>query len=409
MLSPTTLPNETYGTAYSQTITATATGGAAGPFTFAITTGTLPAGLSLTTDGTLSGTPTVSGLFSFTVTATDSDADTGSQAYELMVTPAATTTTVASLVNPSVNGEEVSFTATVAVVSPGAGTPTGTVTFMDGTTTLGTGTLNGVSGNDQATFTTSALSVSGSPHSITAVYGGDPNDQGSTSSPLSQTVNADPTSTAVSSSVNPSAFGQSVTFAATVTNTSANGAGTPTGSVQFVIDGTNYGTAVALVNGSASVSDAALNVNGSPHTVYAVYTNSDGNYTGSTSPNFSQTVDADSTATAVSSNHNPPDFGQTVTFTATVTNTSANGAGTPTGSVQFVIDGSNFGSAVALVNGSASISTLTLSVGRTLDHRRLQRRHQRPDQHRDADRRPDGQPVPDHDVRQHRLDHLPDR
>jgi hypothetical protein len=100
-----------------------------------------------------------------------------------------TTTTLASSANPSVNGEEVSFTATVAAISPGAGTPTGTVTFMDGTTILGTATLNGVGGNDQATFTTSALSVSGSPHSITAVYSGDTNDQGSTSGALGQTVN----------------------------------------------------------------------------------------------------------------------------------------------------------------------------------------------------------------------------
>jgi sugar lactone lactonase YvrE len=57
-----------------------------------------------------------------------------------------TNTTLASSANPSVNGEEVSFTATVAAISPGAGTPTGTVTFMDGTTILGTATLDGVGG-----------------------------------------------------------------------------------------------------------------------------------------------------------------------------------------------------------------------------------------------------------------------
>ena len=61
------------------------------------------------------------------------------------------------------------FTATVTAVAPGSGTPTGTVTFMDGATTLGTATLNGRRG----TFTTSTLAVGA--HSITAVYGGDGN------------------------------------------------------------------------------------------------------------------------------------------------------------------------------------------------------------------------------------------
>ncbi len=56
-----------------------------------------------------------------------------------------------------------------------------------------------------------------SSHSITAVYGGDTNFTTSTSSALTQTVDQDGTSSAVSSSVDPSVFGQSVTFTATVT------------------------------------------------------------------------------------------------------------------------------------------------------------------------------------------------
>jgi hypothetical protein len=75
------------------------------------------------------------------------------------------------------------FTATVAAASPGAGTPTGTVTFKNGSTTLGTGTLSG----GVATYTTGALAIG--TLSITAVYGGDTNFTGSTSSVLSQVVN----------------------------------------------------------------------------------------------------------------------------------------------------------------------------------------------------------------------------
>ena len=85
------------------------------------------------------------------------------------------------------------------------------MTFKDGATTLGTGTLSG----GTATYSTSSLAVSG--HTITAVYGGDTNFTGSTSTGLTQTVNKGATTTALgSSSANPSVFGQSVTFTATV-------------------------------------------------------------------------------------------------------------------------------------------------------------------------------------------------
>jgi hypothetical protein len=69
----------------------------------------------------------------------------------------------------------VTFTATVTAVAPGAGTRTGTVTFKDGATVMGTGTLNA---SGQATYTTSSLTVGS--HVITAVYGGDGNFNGST-------------------------------------------------------------------------------------------------------------------------------------------------------------------------------------------------------------------------------------
>jgi hypothetical protein len=99
----------------------------------------------------------------------------------VIVALAATTTTLVSSVNPSASKQAVTFTATV---TSGAGIPTGTVTFTNNGSTVGTGSLNG---NGQATFTTSTLS-SGS-HSITAVYGGDSSFSGSTSAVLTQTVN----------------------------------------------------------------------------------------------------------------------------------------------------------------------------------------------------------------------------
>ena len=84
--------------------------------------------------------------------------------------------------NPALAGSGVTFTATV---SGSGGTPTGFVVFNDGTTNLGIGTLNS---SGMANLTTAALSVGGSPHSITAVYSGDGAFAGSTSSALSQDV-----------------------------------------------------------------------------------------------------------------------------------------------------------------------------------------------------------------------------
>jgi hypothetical protein len=102
---------------------------------------------------------------------------------DLVVSQASTTTTLTSSANPSASGQSVTFTATVAAVSPGGGTPTGTVNFRDGTTNIGSGTLNT---SDVATFSTSTLAVG--THSITAVYAGDTNFQTSTSSAVSQVV-----------------------------------------------------------------------------------------------------------------------------------------------------------------------------------------------------------------------------
>ncbi len=93
----------------------------------------------------------------------------------------ATTTVVTSDINPSLYGQNVTFTATV---TSGAGTPTGTVTFMNGVTTLGTGTLNA---GGIATFSTSLLTVSGLPYTIQANYGGNGDFSSSTNS-VSQTV-----------------------------------------------------------------------------------------------------------------------------------------------------------------------------------------------------------------------------
>jgi uncharacterized delta-60 repeat protein/uncharacterized repeat protein (TIGR01451 family) len=84
-VAPAALPDGQVGTVYNQMISAS---GPPGPFTFTVTSGAPPAGLSLSSSGTLSGTPTGAGTASFTVTATNGANESGSQAYTLTVAPA---------------------------------------------------------------------------------------------------------------------------------------------------------------------------------------------------------------------------------------------------------------------------------------------------------------------------------
>jgi len=178
-----------------------------------------------------------------------------------------------------------------------------------------------------------------------------------------------PTSTTVASSVNPSIYGQSIIFTATVTSI-GTGTATPTGTVQFWIDGTAFGTPVPI-SGSGSVASgsssviATLTVSGSPHNVKAVYTNTDGGFSGS-SGTLSQTVNPAPTSTTVTSSKNPSLVGQSVTFTATMSNIAGAGisTATPTGSVQFMDGASPLGTALTISGGgTATLTTSTLTVG----------------------------------------------
>ena len=167
-----------------------------------------------------------------------------------------TTAVATSSLNSSIFGQSVTLTASVTVAAPGSGTPTGTVTFLDGSSTLATVVL----ATGTASFSTSNLNVSGSPHSITVVYGGDANFMGSTSGSAAVTVSQARTTTSVASSTGSSVFGQSVTFTATVSNSDTSA--TPAGSVQFAIDGQNAGAAVNL-NFVGTISPPTVNVTAS--------------------------------------------------------------------------------------------------------------------------------------------------
>ena len=268
------------------------------------------------------------------------------------VQKADTTTSVTSSANPSKFGQSVTFTATVNVVAPGAGTPAGSVEFFDGATSLGTSALNG---SGQASFATSTLSVA--MHSITAKYLGNGNYNESTSGALSQEVQRADTTTSLASSANPSKVGQSVTFTASVAVV-APGAGTPLGSVEFFDGATSLGTSALNGSGQASFVTSTLSV--ATHSIRAKYLGNS-NYNESTSGALNQEVEKADTTTTLVSSANPSKFGQAVTFTATVT-VQAPGTGTPSGTVTF-LDGATTLGTGTVSGGVATLATSTLSVG----------------------------------------------
>ncbi|MBI4548082.1 MAG: putative Ig domain-containing protein [Ignavibacteriae bacterium] len=152
------LPNGTVGTPYSETITAS---GGTAPYTFSQAGGTLPTGLSLSSGGVLSGTPTASGSFSFTVTVTDANGCTGSQSYTLMMNCPSITISPTSLPNGTVG---IAYSQTLTA-SGGTSPHTFAVTggsIPDGLTLSSSGVLSGTPTTDNTfTFTVTATDAYG--------------------------------------------------------------------------------------------------------------------------------------------------------------------------------------------------------------------------------------------------------
>jgi len=266
------------------------------------------------------------------------------------------TTTVTSNANPSTFGQTVTITATITPIVPLL--PSGTVDFIiDGVTVASNVAMSG----NTATFQTSTLTVSGSPHVASAHYDGDVNwfpSDGTLAG--GQTVNKAATGTGVVSNT-ATVFGQTATFTATVTNT-VTGA-TPVGSVTFVdqFDNSNLGTMNVSGSGTtatASVSTTSLVV--ASHTVVATF-NPSNDFLGSNG-NTVHVVNAANTTTTVVSSLNPSFFEQVVTFTATVLPV-APGAGTATGFVRFFVDGTAQAPDQPLAGTHASFSTNALAIG----------------------------------------------
>ncbi|MGA2966613.1 MAG: Ig-like domain repeat protein [Terriglobales bacterium] len=250
--------------------------------------------------------------------------------------------TLASGQNPSYIGQPVAFTA---VVSASPYSPTGSVTFKQGATVLGTTPLL----NGQASFTTTFTRAGTFP--VTASYSGDKSYPAKNSNAVKQIVNKYATTTALVSSPNPSVYGQTVTWTATVTSAGPNA---PTGMVKFGANGS-----APLSGGVATITKICW-LNAGTNAVTAKYVGDAGSAP-STSSVLEQVVNPVSTTTAVTSSANPSSLGQSVTFTATVTSSTGAHA---TGTVTFTAGGATLGT-VALSGIHASISTAALPEGAT--------------------------------------------
>ena len=207
--------------------------------------------------------------------------------------------------------------------SPGAGTPTGSVTVSDGGSQSCVATLSGGTGSCEITETAAG------PYAFSAGYGGDDNDGvSSTSSSLPVEVAQDATTTAITNTTSTYVVGQPITVNVSV-GANAPGAGTPTGSVTVSDDGSQ--SCVATLSGgtgSCEITEASAG----PYAFSASYGGDANDAASSTSTPFDITVSGDATTTAITSTTSNPVVGQPITINVSV-ETNAPGAGTPTGSV----------------------------------------------------------------------------
>jgi hypothetical protein len=305
-------------------------------------------------DGTSTSTAVTQGVnpATATTTTTPSSPSTDQQAIHTTVP---TTTSLTSSSPASTYGQGVSFTATVTPTS-GSISPTGTVTFSDEGTPLGSASLSPTGGVATATFASS--SIMAGTQWVTATYSGDPNSSVSSSAaPVRLRVAEAMTSVTVASSATGAGAGQDVTFTATI-NSAATG---ETGTVQFDDNGSILGTG-AVSGGHATFQTSSL-APGS-HPITAVYEGDD-DFVGTSSTNtVGQAIPTAprsqiATTTSLTSSSPTSTYGQGVSFTATVTPTG--GSISPAGTVTFYDEGTPLGSASLSPTGGVATAIFASS------------------------------------------------
>lgn len=274
----------------------------------------------------------------------DNAASTGSIAQSVLQT---TSITVVSSDPTATVSQSVTFTATISATTP---ITSGTITFYDGATAIGAGSINP---NSTASFAISTLT--GGMHTITAKFAGDTNSKSSTSAVLVQTINKATSTVLVGSNPSTITVGQSTTLTATVTN--SNGP-ILSGTITFKNGSTTLGSGSIDSNGTFSLTTTGLT--SGTDTVIATYSG-DG-YTAGSTGNTTVTVDRLATVTVLSSDGTPSNAGSPVTLMATVTISPGETAVGPIGGSVTFYDGTSPLQTVSVTNGVATLSTTVLTV-----------------------------------------------
>ena len=332
------------------TVTAVATNSIAGSVVGTITikdggtvlgSGPLSAGGILTLD--VSSLVVADHLLTATYGGITNYAGSASSTLDQKVILATTSVQLSSSAASIISGNGIVLTA---VVAGNGSVPTGSVSFLDGSVSLGSVSLNSAG---QANLKLTDLS-SGS-HLITAQYGGDNADSGSISAAVTETVSPATTAIALLSSSNPAVAGASLTLIANVTS---NGS-LPVGSILLRDGSVVIGTALVGMTGSAQFTVSSL----APQThVLTAFFAGDADHLSSTSPVLNQAIQLATSTASVASAQNPGLLGTTVLFTAQVSGTGVQ----PTGHVVF-LDGATTLATVPLSSGAASFSANALTIG----------------------------------------------
>jgi hypothetical protein len=279
-----------------------------------------------------------------------------------LINKAGTTTTITSdLPDPSVYGQMFTVAVNVAAIAPGAGTPAGTVAVNDGAGNTCDFTLSSGEGSCELS------STSAEGKTLTATYAESTNFLESTISTDHSVIKAD-TEMSVDRSIISPVFGQPLSLSADVSVLSP-GSYTPSGPVQFYMDGQPFGSTVSLSSGSAS-SIATTGLNAGEHTYYADFLGDANNNASSTLPAANFTIAKNDTSIAVVSSNASSVYGQPIQLTATVDEIVPSVV-TPVGNVQFYFNGAEIGSPVALDEGvalSADLHTLVPPEYLLADH-----------------------------------------
>ena len=279
-----------------------------------------------------------------------------SPAFAQVVQPDSSDLTLAASPTNAVPGQPVTYTVAVSAAAPGAGSPTGTVSFTDdGTPVAGCQSLVVAPAPPQATC--SETYGSDATHSIVATYGGDA-DFLTTTAAVDETVAPLPSTTSVTVSSSTLTSGEAVSFTATVDATAASE--DPTGSVTFTDNGAALGTSILTTTEGVTTTSMLTTTLPLGHNAIAASYGGDTDVAASSSTTAAPvTVSQAPTDLGLGSSLNPALSGQPVTLTASVFPATGSGE---TGTVTFFANGAALGSA-SVSNGQAALIISSLPVG----------------------------------------------